>query len=149
MENHKYAVRADWTGQRMGKVSGKGIGAAMEFSAPPEFQGTAGFWTPEHFFTAAIASCFITTFKAIADFSKFTFETLNVQVDGTLEKGEGGFSFTKAVVRPVLTIGDGADRERAMRLLEKAERVCLISRSLKSAIELRPEIVQTEISATI
>lgn len=149
MENYQYAVRADWTAERMGRISGEGIGAAMDFSAPPEFQGRAGFWTPEHFFTAAIASCFITTFAAIAQFSKFTFETLTVQVNGSLEKGEGGFSFTKAVVRPVLTIGDRADRERAMRLLEKAERACLISRSLKTAIELQPEIVEKEISATI
>jgi organic hydroperoxide reductase OsmC/OhrA len=58
-------------------------------------------------------------------------------VEATLEKGEGGYSVSKAFVQPLLTISPGADQERGMRLLEKAERACLISRSVKTQIELR------------
>ena len=140
MPDHRYYSNAKWTDGRKGTVSAEGIAAAIPFSAPPEFMGEAGTWTPEHFFAAAVASCFVTTFKAIAEFSKFEFLSLQVEVEGTLEKEQGGYRFAKVVVRPLLEVGAGSDLERAIRLLEKAERGCLISRSLKSEIELQPEV---------
>ncbi len=115
----------------------------MRFSAPPEFQGEAGTWTPEHFFAAAMASCFVTTFKAIAEFSKFDFLSLQVEVEAILEKEPGGYSITKVVIQPLLHIAEPSEKERALRLLEKAERACLISRSVKSQIELEPEVLVT------
>ena len=140
MPDYRYYSNAKWTDGRKGTVSAEGIAAAIPFSAPPEFMGEAGTWTPEHFFAAAVASCFVTTFKAIAEFSKFEFLSLQVEVEGTLEKEQGGYRFAKVVVRPLLEVGAGSDLERAIRLLEKAERGCLISRSLKSEIELQPEV---------
>jgi len=44
------------------------------------------------------------------------------------------------MVRPRLTIAEAADQERAQRLLEKAERACLISRSLSSHMELQATV---------
>lgn len=98
-------------------------------------------WTPEHFLAAAIASCFVTTFKAIAEFSKFEFVSLKAEVEAVLEKEQGGYRVTRITVRPVLEIATAADQERAIRLLEKAEGACLISRSLNSAMELHPEVL--------
>jgi peroxiredoxin-like protein len=139
--SYRFAANAAWTEGRHGVVSGDPRTVKLEFSAPPEFQGHAGFWTPEHFFLAAVATCFITTFRAIAEFSKFDVEALEVGVEGTVERGEGGFHFTRVVVRPLLTLHLEADRERALRLLEKAERSCLVSRSLRSEIVLEPTVV--------
>lgn len=136
-----YKAIAMRTGVRRGDVTGEPAVPALSFSAPPEFKGQEGFWTPEHFFTAAIASCFITTFEAIAEFSKFPFEELTVKAEGMLEKGEGGYRFTKVFVRPLLSIPAEQDRDRALRLLEKAERACLISKSVSSEIILEPEVV--------
>jgi peroxiredoxin-like protein len=136
-----YTTVATRTAVRTGEVSGTPMIPLMVFSAPPEFKGKQGVWTPEHFFTAAIGTCFITTFEAIAELSKFTFEALAVSTEGLLEKGEGGYRFTKVYVRPQLTIANEADRDRALRLLEKAERACLISRSVSSEIVLQAEVV--------
>jgi peroxiredoxin-like protein len=112
----------------------------MEFSAPPEFRGEAGFWSPEHFLMAAVASCFITTFHAIAEISRFDFESLNISAEGVVEKGQEGYAFTHIVLRPHLTIRKEADRQRAARLLEKTERSCLVSHSLKSEVRMEPMI---------
>jgi peroxiredoxin-like protein len=136
-----YTATATRTGVRTGKVSGTPAVPAVTFSAPPEFKGKEGVWSPEHFFTAAIATCFITTFEAIAEFSKFTFDSLSTSAEGVLEKGEGGYRFKTVIVRPVLTIANEADRERGLRLLEKAERACLISKSVSSEIVLQPEVM--------
>ena len=151
MPDYRYYASAYWTEGRKGVVEAEGVAAPLTFSAPPEFQGEAGVWTPEHFFAAAIGTCFVTTFNAIADYSKLEYQGLQVEVEAVLEKEEGGFSFTRVIVQPILTIGAEADRERAIRLLEKAERACLISRSIRSQIELQPEIVvgQTEAVATV
>jgi len=69
--SYSYESSARWTAGRNGVVKGHQIEPAITFSSPPEFQGEAGVWTPEHFFTAAVATCFIATFQAIASFSKF------------------------------------------------------------------------------
>ncbi|HVP55545.1 MAG TPA: OsmC family protein [Candidatus Eisenbacteria bacterium] len=147
MSDHRYYTTADWTEGRKGDVSAEGVPQTIRFSAPPEFMGEAGTWTPEHIFAAALASCFVTTFKAIAEFSKFDFFSLHVEVEAILEKEPGGYSFTRALVKPSLEIGAGADQERALRLMEKAERACLISRSVKSQIELQPALVVRAIQA--
>lgn len=136
-----YIAVATRTQVRGGEVSGNPSVPSLTFSAPPEFKGKENVWTPEHFYTAALATCFITTFDAIAEFSKFPFEKLTVSAEGVLEKGEGGFRFTKVFVRPVLTIASDADRERALRLLDKAERACLISKSVSAEIVLQPEVL--------
>lgn len=146
---YHFASSARWTGGRRGVVEGHGIEPPIDFSAPPEFQGQAGVWTPEHFFTAAVATCFITTFQAIAALSKFEARALEVSAEGQVEKAEGGFRFTRVTVHPVLTITNESDRERALRLLEKTERVCLVSRSLQSRIILDPRVVLAAAAAQV
>jgi len=137
-----FVSSARWTGGRNGIATGHDVQPLINFSAPPEFQGEAGVWTPEHFFTAAVATCFVNTFQAISTFSKFSAVGLDVSVEGTVEKGEGGYRFTRVTVRPVLTVQNEADRERGMRLLEKAEKACLVSRSLNSEMILEPKILE-------
>ena len=141
MAGHRYYTSAHWTEGRKGIVSAEGVTEPMLFSAPPEFMGESGIWTPEHLLAAAVASCLVTTFKAIAEFSKFEFLSLQVGVEAILEKEQGGYSVSKIVVQPVLKIAVACDRERAIRLMEKAERACLISRSLKSQMELHSEVL--------
>lgn len=141
MSDYRYYASAHWTDGRKGSVSAEGIDEPIRFSAPPEFMGEAGTWTPEHFLAAAVASCFVSTFKAIAEFSKFDFLSLQVEIEAILEKEQGGYSVTKVIVQPILEIAAASEQERAVRLLEKAESACLISRSLKSQIELHPEVL--------
>jgi len=140
--NASYSFRASarWTTERRGTVEFESAAPPIDFSAPREFQGEAGLWTPEHFLLAAVSACFITTFRAVAQLSKFTAEALEVSVEGTMEKAEDGLRFTHIVLRPVLTIAAESERERAVRLLEKAERSCLISRSLRSEVRMEPVI---------
>jgi organic hydroperoxide reductase OsmC/OhrA len=71
---------------------------------------------------------------------RFEAVSLDVSADGVVEKGEGGYEFTHVVLRPHLTLKSETDRERAARLLEKTERACLVSRSLKSEVAMEPLI---------
>ena len=141
MENtYLYRASAIWTMRRRGIASAEDVPRTINFSSPPEFQGEPGLWTPEHLLVASVATCFLATFRAVAENSKLQVIRLEVEAEGVLEKQEGGFRFTHVVVRPRLTIADAADQERAQRLLEKAERACLISRSLSSQVEMQATV---------
>jgi peroxiredoxin-like protein len=136
-----YSVSTRWTTVRRGEAIPDNGAPQMDFSSPPEFQGEAGYWTPEHFLVAAVSSCFVTTFKAIADFSKFAFASLDVATEGILEKTDSGYRFTRIYVRPILVVASQAEFERGKRLLEKAEHACLISRSLSAEVKLEASVM--------
>jgi peroxiredoxin-like protein len=141
MENqYSYSTEVEWTGERGGALSAPDL-PNLEVDAPPEFKGHEGVWTPEHLFVAAVNSCFMTTFLAIAENSKLEFVSFSADAKGKLEKLEGqGFIMTEVVLRPKLLVSHARDVERAGRILEKAERNCLISNSIKTETKLEPEV---------
>jgi peroxiredoxin-like protein len=143
MENeHKYHVVAWWSSGQTGIAKSDSTPNAIHFTAPPQFGGLEGRWTPEDLLMTALASCFTTTFHAIAGYSKFEFTDLEVEAEGTVSKTGAGYSFSEIVIRPSLTIPDEGNRERAINLLQKAEALCLVSRALATTpkFETRVEI---------
>src|ERR1043165_2208697 len=141
MENkYLYSTSVEWTGARHGNLSAAAL-PTLTVDAPPEFKGHEGTWTPEHLFVGAVSSCFMTTFVAIAENSKLDFESFKTTAEGTLEKPDGaGLMITQIVLHPTLTLKDAADIGRASRILEKAEKHCLIANSAKTHISLEPDI---------
>jgi len=138
---HSYRTTAHWTEHKRGIVEAEGIPRTINFAAPPEFGGEPGLWTPEHLLISAVATCYVATLRAVAEASKAEFHSLDLEVEGTIEKQEGGFRFTHILLKPTVAIGKEEERERMGRLLEKAERACLISRSLSCTILLEPRIL--------
>jgi|SRR6266568_4356733 len=137
-ETHSYHVTAKWEAGRNGVVSSKEIHPLIHFSAPPEFKGECGLWTPEHFLLAAVASCFIVTFYAMAAASKIEFVSLQLHVQGTLGKVGGKLRFTEIVLQPTLMIAYNDELERAKRVLEKTHEGCMIARSLACPVLMEP-----------
>ena len=87
----------------------------------------------------------MTTFLAIAENSKLDFVSLHVGATGKLEKLDGkGYMMTEITLRPRLVLREARGTERALRILEKAERNCLISNSVKTEITLQPEVTVAE-----
>ena len=102
---HKYRIRATSTAVRSGLATAEGIEPSIAFSAPPEFKGQAGRWTPEHFLVAAVASCFISTFSGMATNSKFEFVSLELETEGFIAEDQVGWRFREVVLRaPRLTM---------------------------------------------
>ena len=58
-----------------------------------------------------------------------------------MDRRDGVTRFTEIVLRPRLTIGPGTDRDRALVVLQKSERSCLVSASLATPVRLEPELV--------
>ncbi|HEY6902743.1 MAG TPA: OsmC family protein [Candidatus Acidoferrales bacterium] len=137
---HTYRVRARSTRVRSGVVAFDRVPEPIRFSAPPEFLGEPQVWTPEHFFVAALVSCYVSTFSGVASASKFNFISLEVNAEGTIELEAGGWRFTGVTLHPSLKIAREQDRDRAKLLLEKAERSCLIARSISAKVTLVPVV---------
>lgn len=141
-----YETDVEWAGERRGDLRATGL-PTLAVATPPEFQGPEGVWSPEHYFVASVNACLMTTFLAIAEISKLPFVAFRSHAQGKLEKVEGqGFQITEIVLRPHLTIVQEPDRERAARLLEKAEKHCFISNSIKTTVRMEPEISVAEIA---
>jgi organic hydroperoxide reductase OsmC/OhrA len=111
-------------------------------SAPPkDFDGPGDAWSPEYLLLAAVETCFMFTFRAVAHASKFDFLSLELSGRGTVDRSEGITRFTEIVLRPRLILPKGADPERARRMLEKGKNACLVTASLSVPLHLEPEIV--------
>ncbi len=148
MDTHLYNVDLSWKSDRKGEISSSELNQIIEVATPPEFpKGMAGIWSPEHLFTAAVSSCFMTTFLAIAENSNLEFINLSCPAKGKLDRLEGKFVMSEVLLEPVLTIPNEADREKAEKIIIKAERACLISNSITSEIILKPQVIVDEVLA--
>ena len=138
---HYYEVNLHWENDRKGVMTSPVLNANIEVATPPEFpKGMPGIWSPEHLLVAAVDSCLMTTFLAIAENSKFDFVSFESHATGKLERVEGKYMISEIVLSPVLTVPHGADKEKAIRILQKSEAACLVSNSVKATIVFKPEI---------
>ena len=88
-------------------------------------------------------TCFLFTLRAIARASKMEFVSLELDAVGTVSRQEGVTRFTEIVLRPKLVIPPGTDRERALHILEKSEKQCLVTASLSTPVHLETEIAES------
>jgi len=137
---HQYDVTA--TAGPAGDVALAGSGLPAIASQPPvEFGGPGDRWSPETLFVAAVADCFVLTFRGIASFSHFAWTSLTCEVTGTVDRVDRVTQFTHLSVRARLRVPAGASEEQALRLLAKAEETCLVTRSLKATPQLEASVV--------
>ena len=136
---HRYSIAA--VASVEGDVLLEGDRLPSLASAPPaEFGGPGDRWSPETLLVAAIADCFVLTFRAIAGASKLPWTSLRCDVEGTLDRVERVIQFTGFLVRASLRVPAGTNEEQARRLLARAEQSCLITNSLKGTSHLEAEV---------
>ena len=148
MEPHFYNVNVSWNKDRKGIMcspelnnSAEQLNNCIEVATPPQFaKGIPNIWSPEHLFTAAVNSCFMTTFLSVAENSKLDFISFSCEGKGKLEQVEGKFLMTEVILEPILLIANAADKDKAERILQKSETACLISNSIKSKVSLKTTI---------
>lgn len=139
---HLYEVDVTWENGRLGKLTSDELTDDLAVATPPQFPGgIEKIWSPEHLFTAAVNSCLMTTFLAIAEYSKLEYEQFGSKATGKLEMVDGKYIMSEITLMPRLVIANEAQNEKAMRVLQKAEAACLISNSIKSKIIFKPEVV--------
>lgn len=144
--SHHYEVNVSWQDNRLGVMCSPELNQeqnnCIQVATPPEFpKGIPGIWSPEHLFTAAVSSCLMTTFLAVAENSKLEFSSFTCKSKGVLDQIDGKYLMTEVILEPTVTISKEEDRSRAERVLQKAEAACLISNSIKSKVTMNAQIV--------
>jgi organic hydroperoxide reductase OsmC/OhrA len=136
---HCYAISA--VASPAGDVQLDGPSLPSLVSAPPaEFDGPGDRWSPETLLVAAVADCFVLTFRGFAKASKLEWQTLTCGATGTLDRADGVTQFTGFTVTASLQLPDGGDEDRARRVLERAEHACLVANSLKGRCQFAGEV---------
>jgi organic hydroperoxide reductase OsmC/OhrA len=139
---HTYSVSADATATGVVSVASPGV-PDLDTAPPPEFDGPGGVWSPETLLVAAIADCFILTFRGVSRAAHFDWVRLEAHVDGTLERDSGVTQFVRYTTRATLTVKPNADHAKAQELLERAEKVCLVANSLRGVRALEVQVCET------
>jgi|SRR5271166_1914560 len=137
---HRFRVVAWWASGRTGLAKSSSAPNAIHFTSPPAFGGLEGRWTPEDLLLCAVGSCFTTTFQALAEYSKFEYTDLQVEVDSAISKADTGYSFGEVFIRANLTIPQAEEQSRGLKLLHKTKSLCLVSRALSLEQRFEPHV---------
>lgn len=144
MQTFPHHYKAEATAAPEGDVSLAGEGLdGIPSAPPPEFGGPGGRWSPETLLVAAVADCFILSFRAISRASKLAWISLECSVEGTLDRDGGTTKFTHFLVNATLRVPPDTNESRAQRILEKAEESCLITNSLSGSTHLEAAVLET------
>jgi organic hydroperoxide reductase OsmC/OhrA len=116
-------------------------GAAARASAAPAFRGNPDLVDPEAALVAALSSCHMLTFLALAARRGLVIDAYSDDAVGFLEKNaEGKLAVTRVVLRPRIDFG-GAQTpapEVVAELHEKAHDQCFIANSVRTAVTIEP-----------
>ena len=140
-----YQTTVNWKGEHWGHII-MGNGPEMDFSAPPDAQGHPGVLTPEDAFVAAANTCIMMMFIWATERFKLKLLSYECRAEGTkrieLDRTE---TFTHLRFWPLIKIRAGQEspevvHERALRALQSAQKYSLVANSVKSQIEVIPQI---------
>jgi len=144
-DTQRFRVVAWWASGRTGIAKSSSAPNAIHFTSPPAFGGLEGRWTPEDLLLCAVASCYTTTFRALAENSKFEYTDLQVEVEAGISRGETGYRLGEVLIRAKLMIPQESDQARASKLLHKAESLCLVARALAVERKFEPTVTVAEV----
>lgn len=116
-----------------------GSGSLVYASAAPEYLGSADLVNPEEALVAALSSCHMLTFLAIAARKRFVVDSYQDDAVGYLEKNEQGrLAVTRTTLRPRIAFSGErqptAEELKAMH--EKAHENCFIANSVNTVITI-------------
>jgi organic hydroperoxide reductase OsmC/OhrA len=139
-KQYVHRVTAWWTSGCGGIVTSDSSPSAIHFTAPPEFKGLEGMWTPEDLMLSALASCFVTTFHCLATYASFEYQDLQVEAEGKFGKADSGYKFKQVLLRPTLRVPSAKQEESALKLLENTKMLCLVSRAISTPLIFEPRV---------
>ena len=140
---HRYDVHLAGGPSGYARLAAVGL-PPLEAAPPADYDGPGDAWSPEHLLLAAVQTCFLFTFRAVAQVSRLEFERVDVEARGTVDREVRRRALRKSFCVLQLILPVGADHMRAMEVLRKSERKCLVSASLSTPIRLEPEIRESD-----
>ena len=116
-------------------------GQTLENSAAGDFGGAGHASNPEELLAAALSSCHMLTFLAVAAKRKFSLESYEDAAVGVLEKNaDGKLAITRVTLRPkiVWSSGVSVSSDDLAKLHHDAHEGCFIANSVKTEVAVEP-----------
>ena len=105
-------------------------------SASPTYKGDADKADPEDMLVAALSSCHMLSFLAIAAKKKLTVNSYQDDAVGFLENEGGKLWITRVILRPKVAID--TDAETLSHIHHLAHEACFIANSVKTEVTVEP-----------
>lgn len=139
MALHHFHLKADWPGGRneVGYIESDKL--KTKISIPKEMEGPDVGTNPDEMLLGAAATCYIISLAAMIERAGLPMKEMDMQSEGIVDVTDGVFTYKKIIHRPrvVLTAEAGErDLSKLNRLVEKAEKSCMISRAIQGNVEL-------------
>ena len=114
-------------------------GVRVGASSAPEYLGNANLVDPEKAFVAALASCHMLTFLAIAARKRLVVDRYRDAAVGFLEKNaDGKLAVTRVVLRPRVSFGGRTPSPEGLeRIHELAHKECFIANSVRTSVTVQ------------
>ena len=111
-------------------------GVRVRASSAPEYLGNRDLVDPEKAYVAALASCHMLTFLAIAARKRLVVDRYQDAAVGFLEKNvDGKLAVTRVVLRPKVSFGSRAPSPEGLeRIHEIAHQECFIANSVHTSV---------------
>ena len=103
-------------------------------SSSPAYRGDGGKADPEDLLVAALSSCHMLSFLAIAAKKRLTVHSYRDDAVGFLENDNGKLWITRVVLRPQVVID--ADAETLAHIHHSAHEACFIANSVKTQVSV-------------
>lgn len=110
-------------------------------SSAPAYQGSDSTLDPEDALVAALSSCHMLTFLAIAAKKRLVVASYTDKAVGYLEtNADGRIALTRVELHPEVrfAVGTAVTPEELQRLHDKAHANCFIANSVKTAVTIHP-----------
>ena len=114
-------------------------GVAKTFSAAPVYKGDPTKGDPEDMFVAALSSCHMLSFLAIAARKRITVLSYADDASGWLENEGGKLWMTRVVLHPRIVFENAPDAATIDQMHHMAHEVCFIANSVKTDIRVEPQ----------
>ena len=117
------------------EISFKG-GAPVTFSAAAVYRGDAGKGDPEDMLVAALSSCHMLSFLAIAAKKRVTVDSYQDDASGFLENDGAKLWMARVILRPQVVCS--ADAATLAEIHHLAHEACFIANSVKTKVTVEP-----------
>lgn len=113
-------------------------GVAKTFSAASVYRGDPSKGDPEDMFVAALSSCHMLSFLAIAARKRITVLSYDDDASGWLENEGGKLWMTRVVLRPKIRFETAPDAATVDQMHHMAHEQCFIANSVKTDVKVEP-----------
>jgi organic hydroperoxide reductase OsmC/OhrA len=147
MPTHHFEGRLAWRSGGEGTTAGNHRvefpgRPALELSGAPQYRGDGTKLNPEELLAASLASCQMLSYLALAPRAGVTVLAYDDTPRATLAIVDKKMRIAEILLRPRITVPEGADADAARTLVERAHEICFVGLSLACAVRIEPEIVR-------